>query len=318
MPALAVDLGGTKLSLAVFSKQGTILYKHTCLVGKREGNQVGKLVATEVQKILAAYSDIQSMGIAVPGIYHHKTGTVWAPNIKGWDNYPLLHQMQQVVGIPITIDSDRACYILGESWQGNARGCSNAIYLAVGTGIGAGILVDGRILRGEHDIAGAIGWMALQQPFEEKYVSCGCFEHHASGEGIIKVTKEVLQKEVEYEGLLRQIPTGALKAQDVFTAFEKSDPVAKTVFTICIRFWGMAVANLVSLFNPEKIILGGGVFGPAVAFLSAIKAEAAQWAQPISIRQVSIEPSALGGDAGLYGAGLLAFQHAHELINQST
>jgi glucokinase len=318
MPALAVDLGGTKLSLAVFSEQGAILYKHSCLVGKREGNQVGKLLVTEVQKILAACSNIQSIGIAVPGIYHHKTGTVWAPNIKGWNDYPLLHQMQHVVSIPIAIDSDRACYILGETWQGNARGCSNAIYLSVGTGIGAGIFVDGKILRGEHDIAGAIGWMALLQPFEEKYISCGCFEHHASGEGIVKVTKEVLQKEVEYAGLLRQIPAEALRAYDVFKAFEHGDPVAKTVFTICIRFWGMAVANLVSLFNPEKIILGGGVFGPAVTFLPAIKAEAAQWAQPISIRQVSIEPSALGGDAGLYGAGLLAIQHAHELVNQST
>jgi glucokinase len=318
MPALAVDLGGTKLSLAVFSKQGAILYKQTCLVEKRDGNQVGDLLTGEIQKILAVYSDIQSVGIAVPGIYHHKTGTVWAPNIKGWDDYPLLRQLQQALTIPVTIDSDRACYILGESWQGNTRGCSNAIYLAVGTGIGAGILVEGKILRGEHDIAGAIGWMALQQPFEEKYISCGCFEHHASGEGIVKVVQEVLQTRMEYKGILREIPAGALKAQDIFTAFEQNDPVAQTVMTMCIRFWGMAVANLVSLFNPEKIILGGGVFGPAVALISAIRTEAAQWAQPISIRQVSIEPSALGGDAGLYGAGLLAFQHTHERINQST
>jgi glucokinase len=178
--------------------------------------------------------------------------------------------------------------------------------------------VEGKILRGEHDIAGAIGWMALQQPFEEKYISCGCFEHHASGEGIVKVVQEVLQTRMEYKGILREIPAGALKAQDIFTAFEQNDPVAQTVMTMCIRFWGMAVANLVSLFNPEKIILGGGVFGPAVALISAIRTEAAQWAQPISIRQVSIEPSALGGDAGLYGAGLLAFQHTHERINQST
>jgi glucokinase len=106
MPALAVDLGGTKLSLAVFSKQGAILYKQTCLVEKRDGNQVGDLLTGEIQKILAVYSDIQSVGIAVPGIYHHKTGTVWAPNIKGWDDYPLLRQLQQALTIPVTIDSD--------------------------------------------------------------------------------------------------------------------------------------------------------------------------------------------------------------------
>lgn len=77
----------------------------------------------------------------------------------------------------------------------------------------------------------------------------------------------------------------------------------------CIEFWGMAVANLVSLFNPEKIIFGGGVFGPAVKFIDAIGKEATKWAQPISITQVSLAPSVLGGDAGMYGAGLLALQN---------
>lgn len=308
MTALAIDLGGTKLSFAVFSRQGDILFKQTIPIEKRCGNEVGELIVEETKKILDTHSNIQSIGMAVPGIYHHKTGTVWAPNIGGWDDYPLLQQMQQATGVPVTIDSDRACYILGESWMGNAIGCSNAIYLAVGTGIGAGILIDGTVLRGQHDIAGAIGWMALQQPFEEKYISCGCFEHHASGEGIAKVAREALLKENNYTGILKQKPAEALTAHDVFAAYEKDDAIAKKVLAICIRFWGMAVANLVSLFNPEKIILGGGVFGPAVQFIPAITEEAMKWAQPISIKQVLVEPSALGNDAGLYGAGLLAWQ----------
>lgn len=303
MTALGIDLGGTKLSFAVFSQQGDILYKQTAAIEKRKGKEVGDLIAEETRKIISSHS-VTSIGIAVPGIYHNKTGTVWAPNIKGWDDYPLLQQMQAAVTVPVTIDSDRACYILGESWKGNAKGCSHAIYLAIGTGIGAGILVDGKILRGAHDIAGAIGWLALKQPFEEKYISCGCFEHHASGEGIAKVAKEILAEQKNYDGILVQ--EKEITAHDVFAAYEKDDAVAKEVFGICIRFWGMAVANLVSLFNPEKIILGGGVFGPAIQFISAIKEEAAKWAQPISMKQVSIEASALDTDAGLYGAGYLA------------
>ncbi len=310
MTALGIDLGGTKLSFAVFSQQGGILYKHTVEVEKRSGKEVGDLIADETQKLIASHN-IQSVGIAVPGIYH-QTGTVWAPNIKGWDDYPLLQQMQAATNIPVTIDSDRACYILGESWKGNAKDCNNAIYLAVGTGIGAGILIDGKILRGQHDIAGAIGWLALQQPFEEKYISCGCFEHHASGEGIAKVAREILKKE-NYNGVLKQKPSEELTAHDIFAAYEKNDKVAKEVFSICIRFWGMAVANLVSLFNPGKIILGGGVFGPAIQFISAIKDEATKWAQPISMKQVSIEASALGNDAGLYGAGYLALKRVSKV-----
>lgn len=307
MTALGIDLGGTKLSLAVFSQQGDILYKHMVALENRKGHKVGDLITAESKKLIASHN-ITTVGIAVPGIYHGKTGNVWAPNISGWDDYPLRQHVQDEVNLPVVIDSDRACCILGESWKGNAKGCLNAIYLAVGTGIGAGILTGGKILRGAHDIAGAIGWMALQQPFEEKYISCGCFEHHASGEGIAKVAAEVLEKHKDYNGVLAQKSPGELTAYDVFAAYENNDLVAKEVFGIGVRFWGMAVANLVSLFNPEKIILGGGVFGPAVQFITEIKKEAAKWAQPISMKQVSIESSSLGTNAGLYGAGYLALQ----------
>jgi glucokinase len=310
MIALGIDLGGTKLSLAIFTEQGSVLFEKTITLEKREGKEVGDLIAEETQKLITTHQDIHSIGIAVPGIYRHKTGTVWAPNIKGWEDFPLLQQMQEITDIPVTIDSDRAACILGESWMGNAIGCNNAIYLAVGTGIGAGILIDGKILRGEHDIAGAIGWLALHQPFEEKYISCGCFEYHASGEGIANVAREVLLKADGYNGLLRQKKAEDITAYDVFAAYKQDDIIAKEVFSICIRFWGMAIANLVSLFNPEKIILGGGVFGPAVQFIPDIIEEATKWAQPISIKQVSIEASSLGTNAGLYGAGRLAWQHS--------
>jgi glucokinase len=313
MTALGIDLGGTKLSLAVFSEQGKMLFSQTTPLQDREGSAVGDLIEEEIKKIIPAYKDLQSIGVAVPGIYHQSTGTVWAPNIRDWDDYPLLQQLHRTTDIPVAIDSDRACYILGESWMGNAKACANAIYLAVGTGIGAGILIDGKVLRGAHDIAGAIGWMALQPPFEKKYTGCGCFEYYASGEGIAKLAKELLSEEKDYKGLLAQKPAASLTAHDIFAAYEQKDELASEVFAICIRFWGMAIANLVSLFNPEKIILGGGVFGPAVQFIAAIKEEAAKWAQPISITQVSIESSALGTDAGLYGAALLAFK----TINQS-
>lgn len=310
MNALGIDLGGTKLSLAVFTEPGDVVLKQTIALEKRKGLQVGDLITHEIEKITRAHRNIRSIGIAVPGIYRQKTGTVWAPNIEGWDDYPLLQQIENITSVPVTIHSDRAAYVLGERWMGNAKGCENAIYLAVGTGIGAGILVDGRILRGQHDIAGAIGWMALREPFDEKYVSCGCFEYYASGEGIVKLAKETLATISDYKGILRQKQPGELTARDLFTAYDQNDPIAKDVFQICIRFWGMAVANLVSLFNPEKILLGGGIFGPAVKFIPEIIEEAAKWAQPISMKQVSIEASSLGSDAGIYGAGWLAWQHA--------
>jgi glucokinase len=181
----------------------------------------------------------------------------------------------------------------------------------VGTGIGAGILINGNVLRGAHDIAGAIGWMALKKPFNNEYIHCGCFEHYASGEGIAKTARRFLKETIGYAGELKNKPLAEINSHDVFTAYENNDPLAIKVIEMCIEFWGMAAANLVSLFNPEKIIFGGGVFGAAIPLIPAIKTEAAKWAQPLSIKQVSFESSALGSDAGVYGAGYLALKNIH-------
>src|SRR5690606_28736741 len=254
-------------------------------------------------------TDIQSIGVSIPGISRHETGRVWAPNISGWDDYPLLEEIQSLSGdIPVIIDSDRACCISGESWLGNAKGCKDAIFLAVGTGIGAGVLVNGQILRGANDIAGAIGWMALQKPFLMKYISYGCFEYYASGDGIARLTRELLGIRQDYKGILRNA-SAELTAHHVFDAYEQSDPVAVTVIRECIEYWGMAIANLISIFNPEKIIFGGGVFGPATKFIPKIEKEALKWAQPISASKVMLAESALGGKAAIYGAAFLALKN---------
>ena len=302
MELLALDLGGTKLATAVFSTEGKLLYKDVTPLGGRKGWEVGSLIQAQVTKQAQNFS-IGAIGVSVPGISRQNSGTVWAPNIEGWEDFPLLREIKNVAHeTPIIIDSDRACSIFGEQWQGNAKGCKNAIFIAIGTGIGAGIIDDGKLIRGLNDIAGAIGWMALPRPFESKYIPCGCFEFYASGAGIPKFAKEVLDANPS-SSLLRGHD---FTAYDVFDAYEKEDPIASIVIEECIAFWGMGAANLVSIFNPEKIIFGGGLFGPAVKYLGEIKSEATKWAQPISITQVSFLPSALGGDAAVYGAGYLA------------
>jgi glucokinase len=309
MPLLAIDLGGTKLALALISAAGEISSRQVVALNGRSGNEVGSLIVQHILNYLKT-KNIKGIGVAVPGIFTKKEGTVWAPNIAGWEAYPLLQEIQEAAGdIPVAIDSDRACYIAGEVGYGNAQGCRDAIFLAVGTGIGAGIITDGIILRGANDIAGAIGWMALNTPFREKYISCGCFEHHASGEGIRKAAREKLEEKKQYHGNLRNKPVQEITAHDVFKAFENGDEIAQEVLANCIKYWGMAVANLISIFNPEKIILGGGIFGPASQFINDIITEAKKWAQPISMQKVKIETSALGGDAGLYGAGYLALKN---------
>ncbi len=307
MAILALDLGGTKLATAVFSTVGELLLRDVTPLDGRKGSEVGALIKDQVNKQIKEFS-IDSIGVSVPGISRQQVGTVWAPNIPGWDDFPLLEELRKVAPRQsIVIDSDRACSIFGEQWQGNAKDCNYAIFIAVGTGIGAGIVDSGRLIRGVDDIAGAIGWMALSKPFESKYESCGCFEFHASGAGIPKFTRQVLQTDPR-ESSLREIDSDKLTAYDVFNAYKADDSLASFVVGECVAFWGMGAANLISIFNPEKIIFGGGLFGPATDFIGDIQIEASKWAQPVSSTQVSFQPSALGGDAAVYGAGYLALK----------
>jgi len=308
MAVAGIDLGATKLSLAIFTEDGKVVEKKTVLLGSKTGEAVGGLIISSLKELVTPElkESIDAIGVAVPGISRIRTGTVWAPNIPGWHDYPLRNEIRKSFpSSAVLIESDRACCILGEKWQGNAKGCRDVIYLAVGTGIGAGILIGGDILHGAHDIAGAIGWMALNKPFDKKYISCGCFEYHASGSGIARIATELVNQIEGYDGKLKR---SNLTAQNVFDAYELNDEIAIAVINDCIQYWGMAVANLVSLFNPEKILFGGGVFGPATKFIPLIHEEAQKWAQPISITQITIEPSALKEDSALYGAAFMALQ----------
>ena len=309
MPHIGIDLGGTKLASAVFTADGDILHRESVPLAGRAGDEVGALVVEHV-RALCADDGIGAVGVAVPGIYRAPTGTVWAPNIPGWDDYPLLDELRASVGpeTRVAIDSDRAAYILGETWRGSARGARDAVFVAVGTGIGVGILADGRVVRGHAGIAGAVGWLALQRPYRAVYAWCGCFEHHASGPGLVKVARELMDQDPSYRGELRRSTAGTeeITTADLFAAYERGDWLATRVIDDAIELWGMAAANLVSLFDPETVVFGGGVFGPALRFLDRIRRVAAQWGQPISMQRVTFTASTLGGDAGLYGAGRLA------------
>ncbi|HZW30543.1 MAG TPA: ROK family protein [Isosphaeraceae bacterium] len=312
MPVIGLDLGGTKLAAAILGEDGTIVHRAQCRLEGRGGDPVGQLVTDQLDEFLAYGRShnlaIGAVGVSVPGIYHRETGTVWAPNIPGWESYPLrdLLQSRAGTGVAVAIDSDRACSILGETARGAARGCRHAIFLAVGTGIGAGILVDGRVLRGAHDIAGAVGWMALDRPYRTEYDACGCFESQASGAGIAHQARRRLAESPDQDGPLRRIDPARLTARDVFAAFDQGDALAEAVLADAVACWGMAVANLVSLFNPEVVVLGGGLFGPAARLLDRIVAEARRWAQPVSIQRVAIRVTTLGPEACLYGTGQLA------------
>ncbi|MFC2126597.1 ROK family protein, partial [Bacteroidota bacterium] len=304
---IAIDLGGTKCAGAIVNESGEVLTKVKDELAGKKGKEVGTLIRTQVNH-LKSYCidhglDITGIGVSVPGISNKNSGKVWAPNIPGWQEYGLTEELESAFGntnILVDVDSDRACTILGEVWKGSARECKNAIFLAIGTGIGAGILIDGQVLQGSQGIAGAIGWWALDGPYRSEYAQFGDFEYHASGDGIIRVARNYCD-EIKSD-LINHETIDQLSAREIFDFYKQKDPVAVKTIDQAIMYWGKTIANLVSLFNPEKIIFGGGVFGPGTQFLDNIYMEALKWAQPIAINQVQLIGAKLGNDAALLGA----------------
>lgn len=312
---IGIDIGGTKISAALFNHDGDILQKENRPLDGKKGQEVIDLIGTMALSLInysrSTTYKLRAVGACVPGIYDPVRKTAWAPNIPGWDQILIWEGLTKHIDDPsieIVLESDRSCYILGEVWKGCAKGCSDAIFVAIGTGIGAGILSGGRIIQGHRGIAGAIGWMALNPTYDSKYDNWGNFEHYASGNGIARSAVEALSKNRETESVLDAIPIKKITSYEVFKAFEKKDALAIEVIDKAIVYWGMALANLVSIFNPQQVIFGGGVFGPASQFLHRILEEAKKWAQPLSIKEIELKASILGGDAGLIGAGYLALK----------
>lgn len=290
MNALAIDLGGTKAAFAVVDAGGRILAR-----SKRpshEGDRAASFpaLADAAAGTVAAsglrWADIAGVGLIVPGIYDPATGDSWSPNLWGDRQVAVRDALAPLLPVPLVIDSDRSGCVLGESWLGAARGCTDAVFLAVGTGIGAGLLCGGRVVRGAAGIAGAVGWFATDAGWTPQG-TLGCWEARASG-----------------PSLARRV--SAPSAEAVTEAARAGDAAALRAVAEAAEALAMGVANLISALNPEVVVLGGGLMQAKDLFLEPIRRAVPRWAQPIAARRCRIEPSALGEDAGLLGAARMA------------
>ena len=280
---LAVDLGGTKTAIARVDENGGVADRRT--------QPAAHSVEESVSQIAVACDSVAAVGIIVPGIYTHATGHAWCPNLWGRDEVPLLSALEERVSVPVFIDSDRSGYVLGEAWLGAARGLRHVVFVSIGTGIGVGILSDGVVIRGAAGIAGATGWFALNPAWTELYGQTGCWEAEAAGPAVARLA-------------------GQPDAQSVVAAARTGDRRALQVLHHSAQYTAMGIANLISAFNPERVVLGGGLMiGAGDLVLDRIRNEVRRWAQPIATAQCRIELTQLGESAGLLGAARLALTH---------
>jgi glucokinase len=292
----AVDIGGTKIAAARVSRSGRVSDYAEIPTPAGGGRKVVEAVVELLQRMPSR--GIGAIGVDVPGLAW-PDGRVWAPNIPGWKRMPLGPALKKRFGLPTLVESDRNAFVMGEAWQGAARDCSDVVFLAVGTGIGAGILADGRLLRGHGELAGAVGWMALRNQYQPIYKSIGCFEAHASGTGIsLAAGKEFGRK---------------LSASELAAMARRGDGKAKQLLERAGHDLGLGLANLVDVLNPQVIVIGGGVAAAGNLVLDTARKTMKQWGQPLAVRQVRVVRSRLGAQAPLLGVARLAFEHCDQL-----
>lgn len=307
----AVDLGGTKCSAAVVDRSGHLLSRRTVAVDHTSPNAPVLQIIQLAEQFGVPKRAFQAAGVAVPGLVR-SNGTVWAPNLPGWDRMPLASRLKRSLGIPVLVESDRNAAIVGESWRGAARGKSDAIVFMVGTGIGAGILSGGRVLRGAHELSGCAGWLTITEAKNGASSGIGELEWLAAGPAIARAAQERLQ--AGEESSLSQIDCSRITAHDVAAAARKADPLAVEIFRRAGTLLGYGIANMINLLDPQVIILGGGLAAVSDLYIASLRAAVLERAQPLSAAQVKVVVSRLGDRANLLGCARLAWDHTGKRI----
>jgi glucokinase len=306
----AADLGGTKLACATVTPTGTIVDRIVEAVdssSKFAAVAQIKRLAQRLAKPAAASDVFVAGGVAVPGLVR-RSGTVWAPNLPGWERVPLGSRLQKSLGIPVIVESDRNAAAVGETWMGAARGKEDAVLLTIGTGIGAGIISGGRLIRGAHELSGCAGWLVVTDSYPSEARRIGQLETFAAGPAVARAASKLLEQGAT--STLTDLILGELTGLAVAKAARTGDKLARQVFENLGEVLGRGVANIISLFDPEVIVIGGGMADSADLFLPTLMKTARKFAQPLSAPQTKIRVSQLRGDANLLGAARLAWDAA--------
>lgn len=313
----AVDLGATNLRAANIDRDGHIHERiRNPTPQSDKPDEVVSRVAAAVRECEAAAqkrgAQIQSVSVVVPGTVHIETGLVVnAPNLTSVQGYKLGPALERALDRSVLLENDANAATLGEMWQGAARGCRTIICLTLGTGVGGGIILDGELWRGVDGTAGELGHTCVE-PFGGVQCKCGntgCLEVYASATAIVRMAREGLAQ--HSSSGLHSIAIGDLTSENICSAAMAGDELALKVFRRAGVYLGVAMANFVNIFNPEMIVIGGGVWAAWEVLAQPAREEVWRRAFLVPAQRCRIVPAERGDDAGLIGAAWLAHENRH-------
>lgn len=307
---IAVDLGGTHIRVGVVGESGNLEHHARVATDAERGpaSVIERMAGRIDETVEAAGLDPSTpVGVASPGPLNPKTGTVlYTPNLPGWRNVPFVALLRERIGRPVYLANDGNCGALGEVRFGSARGVDDLIYIALGTGVGSGIVSGGNLIDGVRGLGPEVGHMGVA--LDGPRCSCGsvgCLESFVSGWAIRREAEAVA---TTADGdLLRELAAGGdIHAGIVARAADQGDPAARLILARAGRALGAAMGALVNIFNPSMIVIGGGVAAIGDHLLAPAR-EAMLAHSFVDMRaDVRIAYSTLGNDTGIFGAAALA------------
>ncbi len=298
-----VDVGGTTIKMGFFQTDGKLLDKWEIKTNTANGgvdilSDIAKSIDNKLAQEAISKSEVQGVGVGVPGPVHEDSIVNRCVNL-GWGVVNVAEELGALTGLPIKVGNDANVAALGENWQGGAKGCKSSVMVTLGTGVGGGIIIDGKIVAGCHGAGGEIGHITVN-PDEIEACNCGqygCLEQYTSATGIVRMAKRKLAKS-EDETTLRSME--ALTAKDIFDEAKAGDEVAKELVDELGKILGSALSNLACVVNPEAIVIGGGVSKAGTILIDTIQEHFRENCF-YALKETRFELATLGNDAGIYG-----------------
>ena len=309
---IGLDVGGTTFKAGVVTEDGRIVHKDAMPTGiERPYQEIIADMAALCRKVAAdagiEMSEIKSIGVGVPGLFDNKTGMIPFCTNLGWHDIPFVAEMKKHLDTPVYGDNDATVAGLAESVAGVSAGIKDSVFLTLGTGVGGGIIIDGKPYSGAHGCGSEIGHMMIKMGGE--LCTCGnygCFERYASATAIIREARKAI---VEYPESSMLAACGGdpekLNAKIVIDAARAGDEAAKAVFGGYVQALAVGIINIINMLDPEVIVLGGGVSAAGEFLLNAVREAVKPMVFFKTMPYARIELAQLGNDAGIIGAAML-------------
>jgi len=312
---LAFDLGGTKIAFGVVAENGEVLGSDKIETLAKQGpeqaiQRVNLSAQSLLQKLNIKPQELIGIGIASPGPLDISKGCVdGSPNLPGWTGYSIEQGLSSFFNLPARIDNDANAAALGEYKFGVGKNKKNMVYITVSTGIGGGVIVDGRLMRGANGNAAELGHLTLN--INGPACPCGangCFEMYASGTAIARRTREAIQAGAPSQILSLAGSLEKITTHHILAALQKEDELAKKIWNETTEYLGRGLAVVINTFNPELIVVGGGVTAAGELLFNPVREKALRYAFPRLAAVCSIVPAGLGSNVGVVGAAACAFE----------